>query len=89
MPSISLNSLFIEEILFFIFQLPQVSLIEQNKTRCYLNATLQLIHFNVLFRKLVLNINFYSMRNGLRKKVSILFIITKDHDYEGATETFW
>ena len=77
MPSISLNSLFLEDILFVTVCSPPGFINQENETRCYLNATLQLLYFNVIFRQLVLNIDCYTMLNGLGKKVNILFMITK------------
>ena len=77
MPSLSLNYLLIEESLFVTVRSPPGFINQENETRCYLNATFQLLYFNVLFRKLVLNIDCYTMLNGLRKRVNILFMITK------------
>ena len=76
-PSLSLNSLFIEEILFVTVLSSSGFINQENETRCYLNETLQLLYFNVIFRQLALNIDFYTMLNGLKNKVNILFIITK------------
>ena len=76
-PSISLNSLFLEESFFVTVGSPPGFINQGNETRCYLNARLQLLYFNVIFRKLVINIDCYTMVNGLRKKVNILFIINK------------
>ena len=64
MPTISLNSLFLEEFFFVTVQSPPGFINRENETRCYLNATLQLLYFNVLFRQLVLNIDCYTMLNG-------------------------
>ena len=77
MPSISLNYLFLEESLLVTVQSNPGFINQGNKTRWYLNATLQILYFNVIFRLLILNIDCYTMLNGLRKKVKILFIIIK------------
>ena len=68
MPSILLNSLFIEESLFVTVQSPPGFVNQSNERRCYLNATLQLLYLYVLLRQLVLNIDCYTMLNGLREK---------------------
>ena len=72
MPSISLNSLFIEESLFVTVQSTLGFINRENETRCYLNATLQLLYFNVLFRQLVLNIDCYTMLNDNDKIIKII-----------------
>ena len=65
MPSLSLNYLLIEESLFVTVRSPPGFINQENETICYLNATFQLLYFNVLFRQLVLNIDCYTMLNGL------------------------
>ena len=50
MPSLSLNSLFNEEILFVTVRSPPGFIIRENETRFYLNAVFQLLYFNVIFR---------------------------------------
>ena len=77
MLSISLNYLFLGVSLFVTVQSTPGFINRENETRYYLNATLQLLYFNVLFRKLVLNIDCYTMLNGLREK-SQHFV----HDYQ-------
>ena len=67
MPSKSLNYLFLEESLFVTVQSPPGFINQENKTRFYLNATLQLLYLDVLFRQLVLNIDCYTMLNGQGK----------------------
>ena len=68
MPSLSLNSLLIEESLFVTVQSPPGFINRENETICYLNATFQLLYFNVLFRELVPKIDCYTMLNGLKRK---------------------
>ena len=68
MPSLLLYSLFLEESLFVTVKSPPGFINRENETRFYLNATLQLLYFNVHFRQLVLNIDCYTTLNGLRKK---------------------
>ena len=63
MPSLLLYSLFLEESLFVTVKSPPGFINRENETRFYLNATLQLFYFNVLFRLLVLNIECYTMLN--------------------------
>ena len=48
MPSISLN-FFLEESLFVTVRSPPGFINRENETRCYLNAKLQLLYFNVFF----------------------------------------
>ena len=67
-PSISLNYLILEESMFVTVQSPPGFINQENETICYLNATFQLLYFNVLFRQLVLNVECYTMLNGLKKK---------------------
>ena len=76
MPSLSLNYLLIEEIYFCNSSITPRFINRENETKCSLNATFQLIYLNVLFRQLVLNINCYTVLNGL-KKFNIFFIISK------------
>ena len=64
MPSLLLNSLFLEESLFVAVQSPPGFINLENETRCYLNATLQLLYFNGIFRKLVLKNDCYTILNG-------------------------
>ena len=89
MPSISLNYLLIEESLFVTVWSPPGFINRENETRFYLNATFQLLYFNVIFRQLVLKINCYTMLNGLRKKSIFCPYFPKYHDYEGDTEKNW
>ena len=71
MPSLSLDSLFLEESLLVTVRSPLGFINREDETRCYLNATLQLLYLNVLFRKLVLNIYYYNMLNGQGEKSTI------------------
>ena len=64
MPSLSLNYYFLEESLFATFRSPPGFINRENETRCYLNATMQLLYFNAIFIQLVLNIDCYTMMNG-------------------------
>ena len=57
MPSILLNCLFLEDTLFVTVRSPPGFINRENKTRCYLNAMLQLLYFNFLFIQLVLKID--------------------------------
>ena len=68
MPSLSLNSLLIEESLFVPVWSPPGFINRENETRFYLNATFQILYFNVLFRQLIHKIYCYTMLNGLKKK---------------------
>ena len=68
MPSLSLNSLLVEEGLFVTVRSPPGFINRENETRCCLNSTFQLLYFNVLFRELVLKINCYTMLNGLKRE---------------------
>ena len=67
MPSQLLNSSFIEDILFVTVRSPQGFIIRENETGYYLNATLQILYFDVLFRKLILTVDCYTMMNGQEK----------------------
>ena len=71
MPSQMINYSFIEDILFVTVRSPQGFIIQKKETRYYLNATLQLLYFNVLFRTLILTIDWSG------KQFNILFIISK------------
>ena len=77
MPSQLLSSSFLENIVFVTFQSPPGFINQENETRCYLNAMLQLLYFNVIFIQLLLNIDYYTMIIGQGKKINIFFIITK------------
>ena len=57
MPSESLNSFLLEDIVFITVQSPPGFISRENETRCYLNATIYLLYFTVLFRQLILNID--------------------------------
>ena len=59
-----------------MFDHHQVSLIKENESRYYLNTTIHLLYYNVLFRQLILNIDFYH-DDWSGKKFNILSIITK------------
>ena len=65
MPSESLNYSLLEEILFIAVWSPPVFINQENETRCYLNSTINLLYFNVIFRHLILNIYCYNMMIGL------------------------
>ena len=52
MPSQSLNYSFLEESLFITIPSPPGFINQEHETRRYLNATLQLLYLNVLFRQL-------------------------------------
>ena len=71
MPLLSLDSLFLEESLFVTVRSPLGFINREDETRCYLNATLQLLCVNVIFRQLVLNIDCYTMLNGQGEKSTI------------------
>ena len=61
-PSQSLNSSFLEESLFITVRSSPGFINQENETRCYLNATLQLLYLNVLFRHFkLMEINCYSL----------------------------
>ena len=77
MPSESLDSSFLEESLFINVGSPPGFINRENETRYYLNATIQLLYFNFLFRPLILKIGYYTMMIGLDKKINTLLIITK------------
>ena len=61
MPIKSYNSYFPEEIRYTSVRSPPVFIIQENETRCYFNATIQILYSNVLFRKLMLNIYCFTM----------------------------
>ena len=67
MPSKYLNSSFLEESWFITVRSPPGFINQENETRCYLNATIQLLYCNALFILLVLNIDCYTMINGMDK----------------------
>ena len=77
MPSESLNSSLIEEILFMTVRSPPGLTNKENEAICYLNVTIHMLYFNVSFRQLIINIDCYNMMFGLDKNNNILFIITK------------
>ena len=77
MPSQSLNSSFLEESLFITVGSPPGFINQEHETGCYLNATLQLLYFNVIFILLIINIDCYTMMIFQGGGVKILFIITK------------
>ena len=68
MTSEPLNYSFIEDSWFITFRSPPGFINQENETRCDLNATFQMLYFNVLFRQLILNIDCYTMMIGLDKK---------------------
>ena len=67
-PSLSLNTLLLEEKPFITVRSPPGFFNPENDTICYLNATFQHLYYNVLFRELVFKINLYTMMNGLKRK---------------------
>ena len=67
-PSLSFDPLLIEESSFVTVLSPPGFVNQENEARCYLNSTFQHLYFNVLFRELVFKINFYTMRNGLKRE---------------------
>ena len=71
MPSLSLNSLLIEESLLVTVRSSPGFINRENETRCYLNSTFQLSYFNVLFRELVFKIGCYAILYGLKKESQI------------------
>ena len=77
MPSESLNSSFLGDSFFVTVKSSTGFINRENETRFYLNATIQLLYFNVIFRQLILNVDCYTMMIGIGKKVNTLFIITK------------
>ena len=76
-PSESLYSSLLEESLFITFWSPPGFINRENETRCYLNATIQLLYFNVIFRQFILNINVYTTMIGLDK--NYLYFV---HNYQ-------
>ena len=64
-PSLSLDPLLIEEKPLFQVRSPPGFFNPEKETICYLNAIFQHLYHNVLFRELVLKINFYTMLNDL------------------------
>ena len=77
MPSESLNSSFIEESLFVTVWSPPGFINQETETRCYLNANIQMLYFNVLFGKLMLNLDCYTMVIGMDRKNQYFF-----HNYQ-------
>ena len=65
MPLESLNYSFLEEIVYITVRSPAGFINQENETRCYLNATIQLLYCKVLFRPFILNIDCYTMMIGL------------------------
>ena len=65
MPSESLYYSLLEESLFITVQSPPGFINLENETRCYLNATIQMLYVNVIFRQLILIIDCYTMMIGL------------------------
>ena len=67
MPTESFNSSCPENSI-YISVIPSPGLINQeNETRCYFNATIQLLYWNILFVVLILNINWYNTMISLDK----------------------
>ena len=77
MPLESLNYYFLEESLLITVLSPPGFINRENETIFYLNATIQMLYFNVLFEHVILKIDCYTMMIGLDLKTNILFIITK------------
>ena len=65
LPLESLNSSFLEEILYITVRSPAGFINRENETICYLNTTIQLLYCNVPFGKNLLNIYCYTMMIGL------------------------
>ena len=65
MPRESFNYSFTEESLYITVLSPLGFITIENETRCYLNATIQLLYYNVLFRQLIINIDCYTMMAGI------------------------
>ena len=68
MPLESLNYYFLEESLYITFRPPPGFIHRENETRRYLNTTIHRLYCNVIFRKLILNIDCYTMMIGLDKR---------------------
>ena len=77
MPSESLNYLFREESWYITVRSPPGFINQENETRFYFNATIQLLYCNFIFIQLILNIYCYTMMIILDKKANNLSIITK------------
>ena len=67
-PSLSLDPLLLEEKTFITVRSPPGFFNPEKDIRCYLNATFQHLHYNVLFRELVFKINIYTMMNFLKRE---------------------
>ena len=76
-PSESLYYSLLEESVFITVWSPPGFINRENWTRYYLNATIQLLYFNVLFRQFILNIDFIPRWLVCIKKTYILFTFTK------------
>ena len=77
MPSLSLKSLLIEESFFVTVWSPPSFINRENETRCYLNATFQLLYFNVIFKTTGTKNRLLYHAEWSEKKVNILSIISK------------
>ena len=89
MPSAWFNSYFTEYSCYITVRSPPGLINRENDTRCYFNETLLLICCNVLFRKLILNIDCFPMMISLDLKNKICQSLPKYHDRERVTDTFW
>ena len=64
-PTESYKYSFPEESRYIAVRPPPGFINQENETRCYFNATIQLLYCNFLFRQLILNIYCYTMMNCL------------------------
>ena len=65
MPTEYSNSSVPEESRFIVYMKPPGFINNKNKTRCYFNATIQMLYFDILFRRLILNIDCDNINNCL------------------------
>ena len=68
MPTEAYNHSAPEESRYITVRRPKGSINQEDETIWYFNATLQLLHCNVIFRKLILNIDCNTIMTCLDKK---------------------
>ena len=67
MPTKYANSYATEDIRYITVMTPLGFVNQENQTRCYLIATIHFLYCHVLFRILILNIDWNNMMNSLDK----------------------
>ena len=64
----SYNISFIERSRYITVRSPSGFINHENETRCYINATIQLLYCKIIFRQLILNLDCYTVMYSLDRK---------------------